>query len=234
VREAAGGVAIEELASRTGLLNAEIETAARTAGLVVLPGWLLDKTWFDGKVAAIESVLAEFHREKQLLPGMPREDLRGRVAPGSSSFVLDALLASARNVTSDGDLLRLSTHRVAFRDDETEATRRIEVAFEAAGLAVPSVAEVLEKAGVETARARTLLHILLRDKRLVRVGGDLIFHAAAMNRLRDLLATRKGTRFTVADFKTWTGISRKYAIPLLEFLDRERLTRREGDARVVL
>jgi len=123
---------------------------------------------------------------------------------------------------------------VAFRDDEREATRRIEAAFEAAGLAVPAVAEVLAKSGVEAARARTLLHILLREKRLIRVSEDLVFHAAAMDRLRGLLAARRGARFAVADFKSWTGVSRKYAIPLLGFLDRERLTRRDGDARVVL
>jgi selenocysteine-specific elongation factor len=76
--------------------------------------------------------------------------------------------------------------------------------------------------------------MLLRDKRLIRVNEDLILHAATMDRLRELLAARRGTRFAVSDFKTWTGISRKYAIPLLEFLDRERLTRRDGDARLVL
>jgi selenocysteine-specific elongation factor len=62
----------------------------------------------------------------------------------------------------------------------------------------------------------------------------LVFHGSAIQSLRELLANRKGTRFAVPEFKDWTGISRKYAIPLLEFLDRERITRREGDSRVVL
>jgi selenocysteine-specific elongation factor len=52
--------------------------------------------------------------------------------------------------------------------------------------------------------------------------------------LRRTLAERKGARFSVPEFKDWTGVSRKYAIPLLEFLDRERITRREGDSRIVL
>ena len=52
--------------------------------------------------------------------------------------------------------------------------------------------------------------------------------------LRELLARHKGERFRVPEFKEWTGISRKYAIPLLEFLDREKITRREGDERVVI
>ena len=49
-----------------------------------------------------------------------------------------------------------------------------------------------------------------------------------------MLAARKPARFTVGDFKKWTGVSRKYAIPLLEYLDRERVTRRDGDERVIL
>jgi selenocysteine-specific elongation factor len=66
------------------------------------------------------------------------------------------------------------------------------------------------------------------------VSEDLVFHHAAIGKLRELLAAHKGKRFNVAAFKEWTGISRKYAIPLLEFLDREHVTRREGDERLVL
>ena len=83
-------------------------------------------------------------------------------------------------------------------------------------------------------RARNILQLLLRDKRLVRINDELVFHASAIQSLRELLAKKKGARFAVSQFKDWTGISRKYAIPLLEFLDRERVTRREGDSRVVL
>ena len=76
--------------------------------------------------------------------------------------------------------------------------------------------------------------MLLRERRLARAGEDLVFHASAIASLRALLADRRGQRFTVPMFKEWTGVSRKYAIPLLEFMDRERVTRRQGDERVVL
>jgi selenocysteine-specific elongation factor len=87
---------------------------------------------------------------------------------------------------------------------------------------------------VEPARAKSILQILLREKRLVRVDNDLVFHRSAIAALKAGLEARKGQRFGVAEFKEWTGVSRKYAIPLLEFLDREKLTRREGDSRVVV
>ena len=74
----------------------------------------------------------------------------------------------------------------------------------------------------------------MRERRLVRINDELVFHRSAIERLRQMLAGRKAERFNVGAFKEWTGISRKYAIPLLEFLDRERITRREGDERLVL
>ena len=130
--------------------------------------------------------------------------------------------------------MRLSSHKIAFRQDEEEALGKIEAAFATAGLAVPTTSEVLAKSGIESARAKTLLQILLKSGKLVRVGDDLVFHSGAIVKLREMLRARKGERFSVPQFKEWTGISRKYAIPLLEFLDREHATRRDGDTRVVL
>jgi selenocysteine-specific elongation factor len=161
---------------------------------------------------------------------MARQELRG----GAPLFVMDALLAEEREIVSQGELVRSRGHAVVLKEDEEQARAKIERAFEDAGLAVPAMAEVLARSGVEAARSRSLLQILLREKRLVRVTDDLVFHHTAIARLRELLGRHKGERFRVPEFKEWTGISRKYAIPLLELLDREKITRREGDERVVL
>jgi selenocysteine-specific elongation factor len=174
--------------------------------------------------------LAHFHKRNPLLPGMPKEQLRGAVPPQ----VFENLLREQREIVTTGELARLASHNVALKQDETEALAKIEAAFERAGLRVPSVSEVLAGSGVDPARGRSLLQILLRDKRLARITEDLVFHQTALAALRDVMAQRKGQRFGVAEFKEWTGISRKYAIPLLEMLDRERVTRRDGDSRVVL
>jgi selenocysteine-specific elongation factor len=149
-------------------------------------------------------------------------------------FVLDALLAETKEVVAEGELVRSRGHKLVLKEDEEQARGKIERAFEEAGLAVPAVAEVLAKSGVEAARARSLLQILLREKRLARISEELVFHQAAIGELRELLGRHKGERFRVPEFKEWTGITRKYAIPLLEFLDREKITRREGDERVVI
>ena len=96
--------------------------------------------------------------------------------------------------------------------------------------------ESLAKLRLDRPRAEKLLKILLRENMLCKVNEDLIFHRSALRQLKELLLRRKAqcNRINVALFKEITGLSRKYAIPLLEYLDRERVTRREGDERIIL
>jgi selenocysteine-specific elongation factor len=237
VRESPFGMGLEQLLARTGLLQQELETIARGSNFIFLrqpQPWLMARAWFDDARARLTDAVREFHRTHPLLPGMAKQELRGREMRKAPPFVFDALLAEAKDLAAEGETVRLSTHRLVLKQDEEQARTAIERAFEQAGLAVPAVMEVLTKSGVEAARARSLLQILIREKRLVRVSEELVFHHSAITQLRALLAARKGTRFNVGTFKDWTGISRKYAIPLLEYLDRERVTRRDGDERLVL
>jgi selenocysteine-specific elongation factor len=233
VREAPFGMGMADLVARTGLGEHEIAAAAAQAPLAAIAQprpWYVDRAWMQAERERIVRTVREFHRKTPLLPGIARQELRG----GAPVFVLDALLAEAKEIVAEGDLVRSRGHKLVLQEDEEQARGKIERAFEGAGLAVPAMAEVLAKSGVEPARARSLLQILLREKHLVRVSDELVFHHAAIAQLRELLGRHKGERFRVPQFKEWTGISRKYAIPLLEFLDRERITRREGDERVVL
>jgi len=231
------GIGMPDLVARTGWLEADVEKAAATPQLIVLTSphfWVLDSQWAAQQLEAIHEQLKQFHRRNPLLAGVSKEELRSKLMPGAPAWLLDALLARAKTLALEGETVRLASHRIAFKQDEEQAAQKIENAFLTAGLAVPGLQEVLAKSGVEPSRARTLLQMLLKDKRLVRVSDELVFHSTAMQSLRDMLARKKGQRFAVPEFKEWTGVSRKYAIPLLEFLDRERITRREGDARVVL
>lgn len=230
------GMSLSELVARSGLTEAEIESAVGQR-LELLPPpqcWVLPRQWFARTLERLKAALAEFHRQNPLLPGIPREELRARELSEAPAFLLDALLARTSELAADGDTLRLASHKLRFSEDEQDALHKIEEAFRRADLAVPGWKEVLARCGVEASRARALLQHLLRDRRLIRVSEDLLYHAGAIERLRSLLAARRGERFGVGQFKDWTGVSRKYAIPLLEFLDRERVTRRDGDSRVVL
>jgi selenocysteine-specific elongation factor len=240
VRESKYGMGIAELVARTGLTERQIEAipSRDRQGAVMHfthpQPWFADRPWFQSAGEKLLRAVREFHRKNPLLPGIPKQDLRGRELPDSPPFLIDAILAQEKQIVVEGENVRLASHKVVLKQDEEQARAAIERAFEQAGLAVPALPDVLAKSGVEAARARSLLQILLREKRLIRVGDDLVFHHSAMEKLRAMLAARQAARFNVGTFKDWTGISRKYAIPLLEYLDREKVTRREGDERVVL
>lgn len=237
VREAPFGLSRAEVIARTGLLAADIERIAASPAFVTLRNpepWLCDAAWFTAAASKLAERVTVFHKKNPLLPGVPKQDLRGRDLAASPAPLYDALLAAARGVAVEGDTVRLASHRLVLKQDEEEARAKIEQAFAAAGLSVPSLNEVLAKSGVEPARAKSILQMLLREKRLIRTADDLVFHESAIAALRQQLGSRRGERFSVPVFKDWTGISRKYAIPLLEYLDRERVTRRDEDERIVL
>ncbi len=237
VCESRYGMGMEELIAATGLLREEIGRAAQSGKLVALeqPEFrLISREWFQAAIARITNLLRSFHQQHPLTAGISKEELRSREFPGAPAFLLDSILTSAPGISAEGETVRLSTHRVVLKAEEERASGAIEAVFRAAGLAVPAVEEVLPRSGVEPGRARTLLQILIREGRLVRIGDDLVFHRSALDGLRGKLAPHKGRRLSVPEFKDLAGVSRKYAIPLLEYLDRERVTRRDGDQRVVL
>jgi selenocysteine-specific elongation factor len=228
VRETDYGVSKSQLIAATGLR--QIPASPRVE-------WVGDWLIAGERVAELRKQLTEacraFHREHSLLPGIQKQDLKTAVMPDAPAEVFEYALKGAMDLVQDSEVVRLKSHRVVLKEDETKAQSAIEGAFQSAGLTVPAVPEVLKSSGVDPSRARSILQMLLKEGKLVRVSADLVLHASALERLRGLLTTRRGERFSVPAFKDWTGVSRKYAIPLLEFLDREHVTRREGDERVV-
>lgn len=230
--EGEAGVRAAALAARCGTTVEQVIGAAREAGGVIVrdpePRLVAEES-FAAQAARLEATLAAWHKDKPLEAGMPRRSIP------LEAWLLEALLAAhPGRFVAESDLVRLKSHAVALHGDAGEAAARIEAVFRRAGLAVPAVAEALAGAGIDAGRARTLLELLLRQGALVRVSPELVYHRDALAQLRQELAARKGQAFSVPEFKEWTGISRKFAIPLLEYFDRERVTRRLADKRMVV
>ena len=241
------GLSLGYILARTGWLENEVrEAAAKLAATGKLrvvsaePFVVAAAEVVAGCVARLREEIEKFHRANPLVEGIAKEDLRGRAARLAGPEVFRAAmeeLVTAREIVVAGDLVKRAGREIALQPDEARAKEQIERAFERAGLTVPSVKEVLAGLSVEARRAQKLLQLSLREQVLVKVAEDLIFHCVAIARLREMLAGYKrqhGERLPIAAFKELTGVSRKYAIPLLEFLDREHVTRRVGDARVIL
>jgi selenocysteine-specific elongation factor len=229
VREREWGVSRGQLIAWTGLRELPAMPELESAG-----EWLIAKQQIVDARRKLVDYCRGFHNAHSLLKGIPKPDLKASTMPGASDEVFEHALSGAKELVQDADVVRLITHRVMLREDETLAREAIETSFARAGLAAPGVGEVLKSSGVEPARAKSILQMLLREGKLLRISNELVLDAAALTRLRAELSMKRGSRFSVPVFKEWTGVSRKYAIPLLEYLDRERVTRREGDERVLL
>jgi selenocysteine-specific elongation factor len=241
------GLTHDQIVRRTGWTDAEVQTAApellETKAAILLneaPLVLASAAAFERCVRGIAEELDRYHQANPLAPGVPREELRMRAArhagPEIFRAALDHCLATG-SAEITGDLVRRAGREIALLPEELQAKEAIAAAFAKAGLKVPPAKEVLAGLRVDARRAQKILQLLIREQTLVKVGEELLFHRAAITQLKEMLAAHKekvAARISVPAFKEMAGISRKYAIPLLEYLDRERVTRRTGDERVIL
>jgi selenocysteine-specific elongation factor len=188
--------------------------------------------------ATAEARLRDFHGTRRLEGGMPREELRrrvfARVPAGVFEAVLDGLAREGRARVS-GETVALADHEVRFTAEEASARTSLLAAVHAAELAGVDIAH--PPAGLDS--GAPLLEKIARGlvaEGLLRRVGDALVESARLDALKDEVRRRwpPGTRLDVAGFKDMTGLSRKFVIPLLEYLDRERVTRRTGADRFVL
>jgi selenocysteine-specific elongation factor len=240
-RRDSDGLALKDAARETGWREPDIVALANKLRsekkLLIIDYVLVAEPAFRESHEAITAIISKFHQQNPLSPGISREELRERTGIRTDVFAaLLASLAGQKKITLSGEYIASYGRGVTLKDDEAESKEQIERAFASAGLKVPALKEVLAGLKVDRTRAQKIVTLLLRDRVLVKLSDDLVFHRDALGSLRNQLIIYKTTspRIDVAKFKELTGVSRKYAIPLLEYLDREHVTRRLGDERVIL
>jgi selenocysteine-specific elongation factor len=240
-RRAHAGISISQLVTETGwtreFLEARLAQTLKAMRVLRVGERFVDAHAMIRLQQSIVKSVTEFHKKNSLVGGIAKEALREQVKASAEVFAAAlGLLAREKNIEATGELVRLPGHGVVMKDEETESKKKIEAAFASAGLKVPALHEVISGLKVDKSRAQKIVTLLLRDKMLVKVSDELVFHHSALEQLRRLVAAQKAKspKMDVATFKELTGVSRKYAIPLLEYLDRERVTKRIGDAREIL
>ena len=203
------------------------------------PALLLARSALDRLQAATLDSLETYHRENPLRPAMPREELRRRVFGKARAVVFERVadeLAAASRVRLLPDAVGLVGHEVRLNPGEEEARRVLVAAAAAAGLAGIELAALAAQSRKDAALLQRVARVLAEERRLARVGDELLVDQAELETLKQRVRERwpKGARIEVGEFKELVGLSRKHAIPLLEYLDRERVTRRAGASRVVV
>ena len=245
VGEAGGvGATLGALAPRAGRTVAEIRRVAaalvEAGALVAMGERLVAAATAEAAAEALLGIAGAYHRDHPLEPGLPREEARERLTrlagPALFEHVAQALVAAGR--LAAGRHLVLATHRIVLSDEETRVKDELAGLLLREGLSPPDPAAWARERGVDEALADRMLKLLVRDGTVERLEA-LVFHRQVLERLReDVAGLRAGSaepvRIDVAWFKQRFGITRKFAIPLLEYLDRVRVTRRAGRERIVV
>jgi selenocysteine-specific elongation factor len=195
------------------------------------------------RLAAVEEAtlgaVTQYHSRHPLEEGMPREELRERLFGDAPAAVFEEAL---RVLVQRGGIVArervaLAGRTVALDDREARTRDEMVTILREAGLTPPATATLAERIGVKPESLDRIANLLTRQRVIVRIGA-LFFDAEALARLKAEIHALKQTgaaaTLDVAAFKDRYNVSRKYAIPLLEYLDRERVTARVGDARRIL
>jgi selenocysteine-specific elongation factor len=243
------GLRLSDVAARLGWndhVSSQVALEAKNDGAILeAEGTLITREVFERLCRLAVDEVEAHHRRDPLSRGLARETLRERHfahAPVEAFRWVIAQLESTGALTSEKDLVRVAGHALELSPADENLRQKLAATYEKAGLGPPSLDQALEDAGVsgsQRAHARKILQLLIDSGTLVRVHGEMFFHVQALDGLKKLLRQYASENeperlIDVAKFKDLAGISRKYAIPLLEYLDRERVTRRAGDKRIIL
>ena len=244
------GMTSSALAARSGATDDTIKKAVeqntKNRRLIIAsanPMWLLARAPLEALAKKVRELLKSFHQKAPLESGLAREEVREKIfakLPAEIFRAVIAGLAERNEVVAEKELLRLAAHRIALSSEEQAAKDHLAEVYLQAGLQPISLEEALKQAapqfGIDAARAQRFAQMLINGGDLVKVG-ELVFHRQSLENLKSNLQKYKaeqGTKIDVSIFKDLTGVSRKFAIPLLEYLDRQRVTRRVGESREIL
>jgi selenocysteine-specific elongation factor len=243
------GLRLADLAAATGwtneILTREASAIQERGSVIEAGGVYLARESLDRLNRAVLAELDRHHKREPLARGMLRETLREKIFAHSLPELFAGVIArleAGGKVVSERDIVRLSQHSVGLSEQDAQLSKRIEQLYLVSGVEAPSIDEAMTRAGVPAAgrvQARKLMQLLIDARTLVRIQGEMFMHTQVLEdlkaRLRNYASEHEPERLIdVAAFKDLAGVSRKYAIPLLEYFDREQVTRRAGDKRLIL
>jgi selenocysteine-specific elongation factor len=216
---------IEELKSQSRLIATEGEGVVHAHPIEAAEGQVL-------------AALREFHAAQPLRVGMSREELRSRLsrAMDAKGFGLTlGRLERAGQVEAMDGRVRLAGHQPRYTPEQAGVAEAIESALLETPATPPGYEEIVQSRRLPAAAAREVWEALIDAGTVLRVAESVFFHRRALDRIQDQVRAHLAERqkMTASEFRDLIGSSRKYAVPLLEWLDQARVTRRVGDERIL-
>jgi len=234
------GLTIREVQARTGIKIETLAKELKTIPRVVDSG---DRRWIHADVVAdfrrrAMEFLQTYFKETKMALNVPKGEFVQKLLPhGADGALVNFLLqdlAREKILTLQGDALDIPGRSKTLGGAEGELARLIEQRYAAAGLQTFAVSELIKTIQQKAKVIEGVVGFLVKQGTLVRLAEGVYVHKDVLVAARDRMASRKGETIDVGQFKDFFGLSRKVAIPLLEYFDREGVTRRVGDARQVL
>jgi selenocysteine-specific elongation factor len=229
------GLAPERLRQRAGTLAKD----NRIRILSENPYVIVSSSVLQQHTHAALACLRQFHETSPLVQGIGREELKARVFGNASNLVFQTALddlVTDRRIAASQDFISEFGRTVTLKADEERMRAQLAERFRLLGLQVPPENEIIDSLKLDRNIARKIVQWMLKQNQLVKIAEDMLVDQTTIAKLiADVKALKaKSPRFGVGEFKNWTGVTRKHAIPLLEYLDRLRVTRRVGDERIIL
>ena len=248
--EASGdlGLRLSDLAARTGWNDEvllQVAKATDETSVIDTGGVFISTDSFERLSRIALEEVERHHQREPLARGLARETLRERRFAHAAPEVFRAVIARLETegkLATEKDVVRSSAHGLELSPADAHLSATIAQFYERAALEAPTLDQVFTSAGLSSAQrahSRNVLQLLIDNGTLVRVQGEMFFHSRAIEKLKGLMRQyaldhEPERLIDVATFKDLAGVSRKYAIPLLEYLDSQRFTRRAGDKRIIL
>jgi selenocysteine-specific elongation factor len=249
------GLRPSDIAARTGWNDEVVMQVAKqaqeatalgeAAAIMEADGVLVSNENFERLSRITIDEVKRYHEREPLARGLARETLRERHFTHAAPEIFRAVISRLEKdgvLVAEKDIVRAREHGQELSAADEQLREKIAQAYKSAALEAPTLDQALVEAGIPTAQrthARKILQLLIDKGTLVRVQGEMFFHTHAIEHLKGLLrefatAHEPDRLIDVPAFKDLAGVSRKYAIPLLEYFDRERITVRAGDKRIIL
>ena len=238
----AQGASVAQLQAHTGMTERAVrELLAAAQKLTLLEA--ADLAVADDSLAALKDRMVDytrrFHDQHPLLDGVPREELKERCMSWASNSYFNAALLSLEaesRVRASAHTVSHSQHRATLTPDQEQLQERILQTLEASPHSALGIHDLAAQLGRQIAEINDVFFFLIQQGLIVRISDSLFMTSQQVSRLKTglLEAHPSGTSFSVADFKNLFGLTRKLAIPFLEYLDKSRVTKRAGNRRIVL
>ncbi len=243
------GLTFNDLQARTGwrseILQKTIAENVDKKAIIKAEAFYVARAAFDGLRARTVSEINNYHRRSPLERGIFRETLREKVFSQVSTDIFKTTilyLEREGEIAVEKDYVRATSHNTELSTEEKYVAERLLKIYQIARLQVPKLEDALTEAASGTKlnreSARKIFQLFINSGEIVKISEEFYFAkdviSNLINNLKEFAAKTSGRLIDVPEFKDLARISRKYAIPLLEYFDREKITRRAGDKRLIL